>query len=361
MDTGLIILDHGSRRKKAVDDFLLSLAERASFLVPGDLKLAVAHLQFGRPDLKEAVDGLVRAGCRRIYVFPFFLLPGRHPSEDVPAIVEETAREHAGIEIRICPSLGEQPWLFEMVARWIIENLSAELRATLTQRAPLSGPEIADMSLDFAKGLAREALRPSCKGEEVLEIAARLIHATGDPSLAYFLRYSPDALERGIAALEAKGPVIVDVAMVKAGINRHLLERLGCHLYCAVEEAENPPSGTTRASWGMIRLASRLKGALVAVGNAPTALLSLLELIRDGVAAPSLVIGMPVGFVQAMEAKDLLKASGIPFVVLEGTKGGSAAAAAALNCLLGMAARKSVEDEGHTVGLPPIGPPENGG
>lgn len=361
MRAGLVLLSHGSRRGKSVDDFLYRLAEKAAFLLPKDLKLAVAHLQFSRPDFLEAVEELVKEGYRRILVFPLFLLPGRHPCEDVPALVREASGKHADVEVELCPSLGEQPWFFEVVARWVLDALPADLKVPTAYRVAMSGPEITEMSLTFVEGLIREANAHPKGGDGLWEITTRIVHATGDPSLAASLRITPDALERGLTALLAKKPLIVDVEMVKAGVNRHLLNRLGCPLICAVETAGHAPANTTRTSWGIKRLAPRLEGALVAVGNAPTALISLLETVQEGMAAPSLVIGMPVGFVQAVVAKDLLKSSGIPFITLEGTKGGSSAAVATINCLLDMAARRLMEGSERSSGHPSATPSENGG
>jgi precorrin-8X/cobalt-precorrin-8 methylmutase len=177
-------------------------------------------------------------------------------------------------------------------------------------------------------------------------LARRLVYASGDPSLADRVRLSPGALERGVAALRAAAPIVVDVQMVAAGVTPALRGQLGCPLLCAARQeraAEAARAGAiTRTAAGLLLLGDRLDGAVVAIGNAPTALLALLDLVDQGRAAPALVVGMPVGFVAAAESKELLRARAVPFVTVVGTRGGSPLAAATLNLLLGWAAGDGV-------------------
>jgi precorrin-8X/cobalt-precorrin-8 methylmutase len=341
MGIGLILLSHGSRLKESTDRFLSLLVERSSFLLPPGARISVAHLQFGKPDLQEAVEGLARSGCRDILVLPFFLLPGRHPHLDVPRLVEEVSRSNPEINITLAPSLGEQPWMFEVVSRWILDAMPRETFPREAALSSLSGREIREKSLAFTRSIADGAYPSPGDGWRSKEVVARVVHATGDPSIAASLRFTPGAVNKGLSALLEKRAVIVDVKMVKVGVDSRLLEELGCPLHCAVEEAGEESGEHTKAYLGMRKLADKLEGALVAVGNAPTALLSLIDMVLEGVAHPSMVIGMPVGFVQAVEAKRRLLETGIPCVVVDGTRGGSPAAVATLNCLLDMAARAS--------------------
>jgi precorrin-8X/cobalt-precorrin-8 methylmutase len=159
-------------------------------------------------------------------------------------------------------------------------------------------------------------------------VAERVIHASADPDYAESLVLEETALERGISALRHGVPVVTDVGMVAAGIT-------GRQTLCLVSDpraqALSERLGITRSAAGF-RLAAEEagKGALWVVGNAPTALLELLGLD----VAPDLVVGLPVGFVGAAEAKDALVASGLPAVANRGPKGGSAVAAAAVNALI---------------------------
>ncbi len=175
------------------------------------------------------------------------------------------------------------------------------------------------------------------------EVVVRLVHATGDPEVAASVRMSPGAVAAGAAALRAGRPIFVDVGMALAGISRRLADRLGCRLACLLdlpgvaEEARR--SGFTRAA-AAVRLAGpQLSGGVVAIGNAPTALLALLDLVDAGLALPALIVGVPVGFVNAAEAKQELMRRDVPYLTLPGTRGGTPLAVAAVNALLRLAAR----------------------
>jgi precorrin-8X/cobalt-precorrin-8 methylmutase len=168
-------------------------------------------------------------------------------------------------------------------------------------------------------------------------VAVRVVYAAGDLALIDAVRIHPHAVDRAVEALAARRAVVLDVAMVAAGVTGGPLARLGCPLHVAVaapEAAERARERcTTRAAAGMAALAPLWAGGVVAVGNAPTALLALLDLVDAGALPPAMVIGTPVGFVAAAESKDELTRRAIPYVTVLGTRGGSALAAAALNAL----------------------------
>jgi precorrin isomerase len=173
---------------------------------------------------------------------------------------------------------------------------------------------------------------------ELRPLAVRLIHACGMTDLIHDLDVSPGALARGHDALEAGATVLCDVEMVAHGI---IAERLPaanpviCTLNDPAVRTLAEQLGTTRSAAAVELWRDDLAGAVVAIGNAPTALFRLLELIAEGWSRPALVVGMPVGFVGAAESKHALAASGLPFVTVHGRRGGSALAAAAVNALMG--------------------------
>lgn len=176
-------------------------------------------------------------------------------------------------------------------------------------------------------------------------VARRLVHAVGDMSLLDSLLLPDDAVAAGVAALRAGRPVFTDTEMARAGIPMRRMEPLGVAVSCILsfpglaEEAER--LGTTRAHVGMMALGSRLGGAVVVVGNAPTALLALLKYVDAGGMPPALVIGMPVGFVNAAEAKELLlQYPSLHSLVVKGRRGGSSLAAAAVNALATIALKE---------------------
>ena len=171
-----------------------------------------------------------------------------------------------------------------------------------------------------------------------LTVVKRLVHTSGDPSLAELIRFHPAAITAGVAALTAGNLVVTDVQMVRMGINVSRLDTLGMTCRCLIDDPEiirhAGQTGGTRASTAMRTLGSALDGAIVAIGNAPTALREVLALAREGIARPALVIGMPVGFVDAAESKDALMASDLVYISIAGTRGGSPLAAATVNALL---------------------------
>ncbi len=169
-------------------------------------------------------------------------------------------------------------------------------------------------------------------------VIKRVIHTTADFDFADSLVFSPHAVEQGLRALRAGCDIVTDTQMAKAGISKPTLEKLGGRVHCFMSDAdvaqEAQKRGLTRAAVSMERAAALQKPCIFAVGNAPTALLRLRELIDDGRLAPALVIGVPVGFVNVIESKEQILSASVPYIVARGRKGGSAVAAAICNALL---------------------------
>ncbi len=169
-------------------------------------------------------------------------------------------------------------------------------------------------------------------------VIKRVIHTTADFDFADSLVFSPHAVEQGLRALRAGCDIVTDTQMAKAGISKPALEKLGGRVHCFMSDAdvaqEAQKRGLTRAAVSMERAAALQKPCIFAVGNAPTALLRLRELIDDGRLAPALVIGVPVGFVNVIESKEQILSASVPHIVARGRKGGSAVAAAICNALL---------------------------
>ncbi|WP_406142723.1 precorrin-8X methylmutase [Streptomyces sp. NBC_01089] len=173
---------------------------------------------------------------------------------------------------------------------------------------------------------------------DVSQVAVRMIHACGMVDLVRDLAFTPQVVARGRAALRAGAPVLCDVAMVASGVTRKRLPADN-EVVCTLSDPSVPglaaELGTTRTAAAMELWRDRMEGAVVAVGNAPTALFRLLEMVRDGAPRPAAVIGVPVGFVGAAESKDALADAvhGLDHLVVRGRRGGSAIAAAAVNAL----------------------------
>lgn len=176
-------------------------------------------------------------------------------------------------------------------------------------------------------------------GFEEKEIRSRIVHTSGDPSLYRAAVISGNAIDSGVGALKNKYNIITDVRMVEAGIRKKWLAENGNDVYCAIDLPETAKmaerDSITRSAAAMNILKYKMDGAIILIGNAPTALLELLELVRGKKVKPSLIIGVPVGFVDADRSKDLLAGQQeVPYITLPGTRGGSNIASAILNALI---------------------------
>jgi precorrin-8X/cobalt-precorrin-8 methylmutase len=174
--------------------------------------------------------------------------------------------------------------------------------------------------------------------DDVARVVVRLIHTCGQVDVADHVAYSDGVVVRAHAALEAGAPVLCDSSMVAAGITKSRLPA-GNEIVSLVSDARAPMLaerlGTTRSAAGVDLWADRLGGAVVAIGNAPTALFRLLELVEDGAPTPAAVLGGPVGFVGSAQSKQELieRPRGMAYLVVTGRRGGSAMAAAAVNSI----------------------------
>ncbi len=172
------------------------------------------------------------------------------------------------------------------------------------------------------------------------QVVRRVIHATADFEFKSLLQFGSDAIRRGIDALRRGCPVLVDVKMIAVGLNEARLASYGCKIHGFISDDDVIAEATARNSTRAIEAMKKahrlglLDGAIIAVGNAPTALLEVIRIAREEGARPALVIGVPVGFVSAAESKAALAESDIPFIVARGRKGGSPIAVAIIHALL---------------------------
>ncbi|MCI0431706.1 MAG: precorrin-8X methylmutase [Rhodospirillales bacterium] len=172
---------------------------------------------------------------------------------------------------------------------------------------------------------------------EAAMVAVRIIHASGMVDVVSDIEISPGAVAVARTALKAGAPILCDARMVADGVTRARLPAKN-EVVCTLDDPSVPDIaariGTTRSAAAMELWRERLRGSVVAIGNAPTALYRLLEMLDEGVPPPAAVVGMPVGFVGAAESKAALAADGrLPYLMVRGRRGGSAMAAAAVNAL----------------------------
>ena len=174
-------------------------------------------------------------------------------------------------------------------------------------------------------------------------ILERIIHSSGDFSLQSCIRFSPNACENAIKALQNGAKILTDTYMAEAAISPMAKRTLNSDIHCILAMAPKSIDSnvTTRSAIGMRNIwldfqdkENLLNAPLVLIGSSPTALIALLDLVESGYATPSLIVGMPVGFIGVSESKSRLLNSECPYIVLEGSKGGASLAAASINALL---------------------------
>lgn len=196
--------------------------------------------------------------------------------------------------------------------------------------------DIEKRSFEIISGiLAEEGVVLDPENEPVIK---RVIHTTADFEYVNNLVFSENAVKIGIEALKSGCDIVTDTQMAKAGISKATLSKLGGEVRCFMSDddvaAEAKARGVTRAAVSMEKAAKLEKPLIFAIGNAPTALIALDELMREGRLSPKLIIGVPVGFVNVVESKELIIASSVPHIVARGRKGGSNVAAAIVNAML---------------------------
>ncbi len=205
----------------------------------------------------------------------------------------------------------------------------------------MTGDYIRDPAEIYRRSFAQVRAEAKLDGlpAELAPVAVRIVHACGMPDVVADLAYAPDLAGAASSALAAGAPVIVDCRMLACGL---IKDRLAANeVICTLNASEVPglaeAGQTTRSAAAVELWRPRLEGAVVAIGNAPTALFRLLEILADGAPRPAAILGFPVGFVGARESKQALAEGdhGVPFLTLLGRRGGSAMAAAAVNALAG--------------------------
>ncbi len=176
---------------------------------------------------------------------------------------------------------------------------------------------------------------------EEIKVYSRVIHAAGDPDYANVISIHQEAIQAAHSAIRTGCDIFCDVEMVRTGINKKRLAEFGGKVHCMIADEKiarkAKAEGVTRSMMAIREFGSRLDGAILAIGNAPTALFEILHIMEQTDIRPKLIVGVPVGFVGAKESKDALAAeSPVPYITVLGNKGGSPIAAATINALVYM-------------------------
>ena len=188
-----------------------------------------------------------------------------------------------------------------------------------------------------------EIIAPHLEGlklsPEQVKVYSRLIHAAGDVDYAPIIKMSADAIAQAMTALKGGCDIYTDVEMVRTGINKRKLASFGGQVHCLIADEEvartAKEQGITRSMAAMRKFGAQMNGAIIAIGNAPTALFEVLRQVEEENLRPACIVGIPVGFVGAADSKaELAKQTTVPYITVEGTKGGSPIAAAAVNAMM---------------------------
>lgn len=323
----VLLLGHGSKAKEA-NDTLRDIAGKVKE-AGGYGCVKAAFLQMESPDFQEGFDCLASRGYDDIIVMPYFLYSGLHVTKDLPEEIEKAKERYPGVNVTITRSLGYHDKLVDITVERIEE---AEKRAPMAE-SPFAQHPIEKESFRL---IGRE-LDESPFSPLELPVVKRVIHSTADFEFKDLLRFSPGAIEAGVTAIRGGKNIVTDVKMIEAGVTRGRLNPFGARVLCFSSDRDvsrlAAGEGLTKTAASMRKAAPYMDGAVVAVGNAPTALFEVIELVKKGLAKPALVVGVPVGFVGAAESKEALMASSIPYISVYGRKGGSTVAVAIVNAI----------------------------
>ncbi|MGE5581494.1 MAG: precorrin-8X methylmutase [Bacillota bacterium] len=331
MKSAVILLGHGSQNSDSQVEFR-RLADQVQSLEP-DRVVRIAHLQLCEPDLASVISRLAEEKVTEVSIIPVFLFAGNHIQVDIPGLISALRVKFPQITMKMGRHLGPDPEIAKLVR--------VRLKELAYKDHCLHDPSrIESRSFQIIDSLLSDLETTWTPGER--EIVKRVIHTTADPEMARLLDFHPRAVAAGIKAIQAGAPIVTDVKMSYIGIGNKPGNSFGCSLKCCIDDPETAEmarkTGRTRAMAGMVKACAGMKQGIVVIGNAPTALFQLCEMIDSGEATPGLIVGTPVGFVGAAESKEVLKSVGIPYIRTVGPRGGSPVAAAIVNALCRLAA-----------------------
>jgi precorrin-8X/cobalt-precorrin-8 methylmutase len=335
----IILIGHGSPKKDA-NNIELTGRLLHSTIHPDCRQqcVKVSYLQFAEPEITDAIKECVEGGAKKIIIHPYFLSNGMHVTKDIPEMIKEAEGMYPDVEFIYTEPLG----IHEKLVRVVMERIHSA--------NGLKPHDIEKRSFEIIS----EELDLSDAPPEQLPIIKRVIHATADFEFKNTLVFHPNAIKAGIDAIKSGKAILTDVEMVKTGINRKLLEKWGGKVICNIQKSEGTvpdlrtersrvvESGLSHSTKAEIGIESALREnnniGIIAIGNAPTALLKVIEMFNSPIHpfthSPILVVGVPVGFVKALESKALLAAQKFPFITNLSRKGGTPVAVAIVNALL---------------------------
>lgn len=327
----IILIGHGSPKREANNlEHISRLLHSA--IHPGCCKscVRVAYLQFAEPGIADAIKECIHSGAKRIIIHPYFLSSGMHVTKDIPEIIRKAKDMYPDTEFVYTEPLG----IHEKLVQVVLERINSA--------SCLRPEEIEKRSFEIIS----EELDLGDVPTEQLPVIKRVVHATADFEFKNSLIFHPDAITTGISAINAGKDIITDVEMVKTGIIKRWLEPFGGKVICNINDKDvirlSKDTGRTRSEIAIEMALKEYKNiGIIAIGNAPTALLKVIEMFNSPIYplanSPILVVGVPVGFVKAFESKALLATQKFPFITNLSRKGGTPVAVAIVNALLKIA------------------------
>ncbi len=351
MKTSIIVLAHGSNVNSG-NDGLFKIVDMLKITNKWD-SVESAFLKLAKPGLFETIDKVVNEGAKRVVIFPLILFSGNHAKNDIPEEIDKHKERYPGVEFVYANNLGPD----ERIAQIATDRINEALRLNcdddgLNESGKPTDSYIANPDSIFKESFTTiDQLLDIIGTENIPEInlpvIKRIIHTTGDPEYGRNFIFFPGSVEAGIAAICDGKSIVTDVNMVKAGINKKLTRRFGGKVVCKIANrfvaAQAKKEGKTRAITAIDASIQELEGGIAAIGNAPSALFHLMDLIDKGKVLPALIIGTPVGFIGAAESKEALSLTKLPHITNIGRKGGSAVAVTIVNAILGLAKEGAVD------------------
>lgn len=329
---GIILIGHGSPKKDANNiEIIGRLLHNAIHPRCNNGCVKAAYLQFAEPSVEEIIKECVLHGHRKIILNPYFLASGMHVTRDIPEIIKKAEKMYPDVEFIYTEPLG----IHEKLVHIVMERIFSA-NGLMPQDIEKRSFEIISEEIDL-----------SDVPQEQVPIIKRVIHTTADFEFKKTLLFHPDAITTGINAIRAGKDILTDVEMVKTGINKRLLGKWGGEVICKIQNSKFKAQNSENKTKAEMGIESALKEnnniGIIAIGNAPTALLKIIDLLNNPHHALRithhglLVIGVPVGFVKAFESKALLASQKFPFITNLSRKGGTPVAVAIVNALLKMA------------------------
>lgn len=347
-NVGLIMVGHGSRNplyKEGLEKLADIIRSRLRFKI-----VETAYMAINTPGIEEAIEAAVKKGATKIVLIPVFMVAGNHTAKDIPKTLGlnegERVVKRGGLEIIYGDPLGPDWRIAEIIEERAFQALALTASGDTNVGPPLTSTALFNRSIEKVRQVLGGFLEAIPKDHA--KIVERVVHATADPELGMLTFISDGAVNAGIGAIRTGAKVVTDIKMVMAGINVAKLKKFGGRVECYVDEAEAvriaEEKGVTRTAAAMRLAVERgLNGAIVVIGNSPTAAVELASAVNKGEAKPALVIATPIGLIGAIEAKETIMKLPVPHITIRGPRGGSPAAVAIFNALLELAESATFE------------------